>query len=574
MTLDGLTLHYIVKELANRLSGCKIDKIHQPQPDTLLLSLRAPGRNDKLLICAGAADSRMHITGQKYTNPDSPPMFCMFLRKHITGAKIVSFNQIGLERIVDIALETKDELGLPRSLTLTAELMGKYSNVILKNENDIILDSLRHVSQMQSRVRSVLPSLKYELPPSDKLDPLKTSEATIAEMLGKRGGKNIKSYLSQLLQGVSSQTAEEILFRYMPSGYGQQPKEPQKLAELIHGFFAQEPRPRLYLHKAAPFIYSPFEYQSITADGYETFAGANEAVDEYYKRQNDIKVYNAKRERLGRLVSRRLEKHTTLLQKQLEAVEQAKKADEYKNKGDIITANIYRIKKGMTSLAAQDYVTGEKLLIELNPRLSPAANAQADYKKYAKLKAGLDVTVKRMNENKKEIDFFESVQLSLDSSENIGELEEIEFELIKLGEITVKASGGGRATEKPSTPHCFVSSDGYVFYAGKNNRQNDMLTTKTASPEDLWLHTKEIPGSHVIITGVKDELPDKTLLEAAVIAASLSKAKNSSKVPVDYTQVKNVHKPNGSKPGYVIYDKYNTIIVDPDRELFEKLLKK
>ncbi len=573
MTLDGLTLHFIIEELADRLAGCKIDKIHQPQPDALLLSLRAPGKNDKLLICAGAMDSRMHITEQKYTNPDSPPVFCMFLRKHITGAKITSIEQVGLERIVDIALETKDELGLPKSLVLTAELMGKYSNVILKDDKDIILESLRHVSQAQSRVRSVLPSLEYELPPSNKLDPLKISESTLIEMLGKSGNKNMKSYLSQILQGVSGQTAEEILLRYMPCGYEPQPKEAQKLAETLYGFFHQKLKPTLYLHNALPFFYSPFEYQNIPSDEKETLGSINKTVDEYYRRHNDIKVFDTKRERLGKNVKKQLDKHTSLLQKQLEAIEHAKKADEYKNTGDLITANIYRIKKGMASLAAQDYLTGEHILIELNPRLSPSANAQANYKKYAKLKSGLNVTLKRMGENKKEIDFLESVLISLDSSENIDELNEIEFELIKNGVISEKASKN-RTAEKPSTPHRFVSSDGYVFFAGKNNRQNDILTTKTASPEDVWLHTKDIPGSHVVITGIKDELPDRTLFEAATAAATLSKAKNSLKVPVDYTRVKNVRKPGGAKPGYVVYEKYNTVIVDPDRELFEKLLNK
>lgn len=573
MTLDGLTLYYIVKEAAKQLTGCKIDKVHQPQPDTILLSLRGTGKNLKLLISAGAMDSRMHITEQKYTNPDSPPMFCMFLRKHITGAKIAGIEQIGLERIVNISLETKDELGLPRLLVLTAELMGKYSNIILKDENDVIMDSMRHISQIQSRVRSVLPSLKYELPLSSKLNPLSISETTLTEMLEKRGNKSIKSYLSQLLQGVSGQTADEILFRYMPSGYEQQPREAQKLSELIYGFFNQELKPTLYLHRAIPFFYAPFEFLSVTADEHEAFGSVNDAVDEYYKRQNDIKVFNIKRERLYKLVSKHLEKHTSLLQKQLEALEQAKRAEDYKNRGDIITANIYRIKKGMASLAAQDYFTGEQILIELNPRLSPAANAQWSYKKYAKLKAGLDVTVKRMQENKQEIDFLESVQLSLDSSESIDELGEIEFELLKAGLLSANTVHN-KPTEKPSSPHCFVSTDGYTIYAGKNNRQNDVLTTKTALPGDVWMHTKEIPGSHVVITGVKTEVPDKTLFEAATIAATLSKAKNSLKVPVDYTPVKHVHKPNGAKPGYVIYDKYNTVIVDPDRELFEKLLKK
>jgi predicted ribosome quality control (RQC) complex YloA/Tae2 family protein len=227
----------------------------------------------------------------------------------------------------------------------------------------------------------------------------------------------------------------------------------------------------------------------------------------------------------------------------------------------------------MTSLAAEDYETGNNVLIELNPRLSPAANAQAHYKKYSKLKAGVEITQSRINENRKEVDFLESVQVSLDSSENIDELAEIEFELSRAGVISQKAAAT-KATEKPSAPHKFLSSDGYTFFAGKNNRQNDALTMKAASDEDMWLHTKDIPGSHVVITGVKSGLPDNTLFEAATVAATLSKAKGTAKIAVDYTCVKNVRKPAGAKPGMVVYEKYNTVLVSPDRALLDKLLVK
>jgi predicted ribosome quality control (RQC) complex YloA/Tae2 family protein len=574
MTLDGLTLHYIVKEAVDALTGSKIDKVHQPQPDTILLSLRAPGISSRLLISAGAADSRMYITAAKYSNPKVAPMFCMFLRKHITGAKVKAIEQMGLERVVNITLETKDDLGLPHELTLVAELMGKYSNIILKNEQDVILDSLRHVSSAQSRVRCVLPSLKYELPQSNKLNPMSVSEATLVEMLKKRGTRKLKDYLSKLLQGVSGQTADEIIYRYMPQGYEPQPREAEKLADLILSFFnGQTPEPTMYLHDNVPFFYSPYKYISVSANNAKTYGSANELADAYYTALSEIREFKAKRDSLQRLVSKRLEKHNALLAKQSDAIEQAKKADSYKAIGDMITANIYRIKKGMTSVAAEDYITGQQMLIELTPRLPPAANAQANYRKYAKLKSGMDIMKKRMEENKAEIEFLESVLVSLESSETADELSETEFELSRAGVISVKTAAV-KATEKPSEPHKFISSDGYTFFAGKNNRQNDTLTMKTASPDDIWLHTKDIPGSHVVIIRPGESVPDNTLFEAATVAATLSKAKGTAKIAVDYTRVKNVRKPGGAKPGMVVYDKYNTVLVSPDKTLFDKLLVK
>ncbi|MGI5849540.1 MAG: Rqc2 family fibronectin-binding protein, partial [Christensenellales bacterium] len=287
MTLDGLTLHFIVNEIREQALGCKVDKIHQPQPDTLILNLRATRNNIRLLICAGAADSRMHITAHKFENPKSPPMFCMFLRKYITGAKIAKIEQIELERIVNITLEARDELGLPLELTLVAELMGKYSNVILKDSSDTIMDSLRHVTRSLSRVRCVLPSLKYESLQSTKLNPMTVSEATLIEMLKKHGSRKIKDYLSYILQGVSGQTANEILYRYMPSGYAPQPKEAEKIADQISIFFAglSRPQPTMYLDKdGTPLSYSPVEYHSIVSDSTEKFGSINELADDYYHR--------------------------------------------------------------------------------------------------------------------------------------------------------------------------------------------------------------------------------------------------------------------------------------------------
>ena len=573
MTLDGLTLHIVVNELKEPILGCKVDKVHQPQPDTVVLSLRAPGKNPKLLISAGAFDSRLHLTNQKYANPLSPPMFCMFLRKHLTGAKIVGVEQTGLERIVRFSLEAKDELGLPRTLTLVAELMGKYSNVILLSEQGIIMDSMRHVSPAQSRVRSVLPGLSYEEPPSTKLNPFTISRPTLAEMLGKRGKTKLKSYLSQFLQGVSSQTADELLWRYMPEGYKEHPREAERMADVIRDFFAElhSPRPTMYLRGGAPFFYAPVPYHSAQAEAVQSFDSANAVVDAYYYRLREIEVLARKRESLIRLTQKHIDKLAQTLQKQLESLEQSKKAENHKMMGDIITANIYRITRGQRTLVAQDYATGAGIAVELDARLSPSANAQQHYKRYNKLKAGLDITAKRMADTQNELKFLDSVLVSLDACETLDELCEVEYELARAGYAPYAKAAPSKSVQAPSQPHRFVSSDGFVILAGKNNRQNDLLTMKTAEPDDIWLHTKDIPGAHVLITGAKGNAPETTLLEAANIAAYLSKAKNGGKVAVDYAPRKNVRKPNGAKPGMVVYENYKTILVSASRATFERL---
>ena len=574
MTIDGLTLHYAVNEIDQQTAGCKVDKIHQPRPDTIVLSLRAPKKNIKLLISAGAYDSRMYITASKLDNPAKPPMFCMFLRKHITGSKITSVVQDGLERTVNISLEAKDELGLPRSLTLICELMGKYSNVILVDEKGIIMDSLRHVTHSLSRVRQVLPSLEYVPPLSSKLNLLSISEATLTEMLAKRADKKIKPYLSQFLQGVSKQTAEELLFRYMPAGYEESQREPEKLAGVILSFLEElkDLRPTVYISDK-PFLYSVIDYISVPAQQKETFTNVNDMLERFYSSVQEYAVLSKKRAALNKKVTKRIDKLSLILKKQNDTMLGAQKAEKFKTYGDIITANIYRIKKGMKQLEAQDYTTGEDVIIPLDSRLTPSANAQLNYKKYNKRKAGIPITAKRILANKKELDFLESVLVGLSNSTSMQELAEIEYELSKTGLIS-HAAAKAKATQQASAPHKFISSDGITIFAGKNNRQNDELTMKTARPDDIWLHTKDIPGSHVLISEAPIPLPETTLSEAAVIAATLSKARNSLKVPVDYAPRKNIRKPNGSKPGMVVYEGYNTLIVNPDKELFDRLLVK
>ncbi len=572
MTQDGLTLFYTVNEIKEHILRCKVDKIHQPQPGMLVIALRAPGRNPRLLISTGAFNSRLHLTSYKYENPSSPPAFCMFLRKHLSGATVTGIEQTGLERIVTLNFSAKDELGLSKNLCLIFELMGKYSNAILVSEG-VVMDSLRRVPHSVSRVRCVLPGIAYKPPKSSKLNPLHISRATLIEMLEKRGDAKLKAYLSSFLQGVSGQAADEILYRYMPSGFAHKPKEAEKLADVIIDFFSSAPLPTMYLRENMPFLYSHCQYKSIQSDAM-AYSSFNEMTDAFYSRLAAIKLLSGKRDKLHKLVTKQLEKLISTLQKQQISAERAKKAQIYKTRGDIITANIYQIKRGQQTLVAQDFKTGEDVAIPLNARLSPAANAQQQYRLYNKLRAGIGIIQKRMAETQNDIAFLESVQVSVDTCETAQELSEIEFELIKTGFFPRTQAATHRTQHAPSQPHRFKSSEGYLIYAGKNNRQNDLLTLKTAASDDIWLHTKDIPGAHVIIAGAKGAVPSATLSEAAAIAATLSKAKYGAKVQVDYTQRKNVRKPGGAHPGMVIYEKHTSLLASPDKALLETLRKK
>jgi len=359
----------------------------------------------------------------------------------------------------------------------------------------------------------------------------------------------------------------------MPEGYAEHPREAERLADVILDFFKEleSPRPTMYFRDGAPFFYAPLHYRSVAAQSMQSYESANAMVDAYYHRLREVEAFTRKRDNLIKLTQKHMDRLGQTLQKQLESLEQSKKAERHKMLGDIITANIYRISRGQRSLVAQDYETGEEVSIELDPRLSPAANAQQHYKRYNKLKASLDITISRMAETKKELAFLDSVLVSLDACETLNELAEVEYELARAGYAPQAKTVPQKSAQAPSQPHRFISSDGYVILAGKNNRQNDLLTMRTAEPDDIWLHTKDIPGAHVLITGAKGNAPETTLLEAASIAAYLSKAKNSGKVAVDYALRKNVRKPSGARPGMVIYDNYQTILVSPSREIFERL---
>ena len=581
MTIDGLTLHVCVKELQEKIIGAKIDKIHQPIRDEIILSLRTQSENLKLLISLSAGDCRIGLTQEKKANPPSPPTFCMFLRKHITNARITAVEQVGLERIVHIHLAGKDELGIAKETTLIVELMGKYSNAILINPENKILESAKHVPFGMSSVRQVLPGLAYETPLSDKYNPMTLTVNTFLELAKNIGEKPISKFLVQRFQGVSSHTADELCARYLPNTqYSTLSRGDQtRFVEDILSFFSHiqngSVNPTIQFDDTGtPVFFSATPYQTLSFSSSKSFASVNEMLDAFYSAKTKAIILNRKKNQMETIVKKALTKWTKKLRIQTDAMAGAERADKLKRNGDLIMAHIYLLKRGMDMAVVTDYETGETLEIPMEKQFTPAVNAQKYFKRYNKMKKSAELNAEYIKTTKTEIDFLESVMASIETCETEEELSEVRYELIRAGYISEKP---GAKREKPtkeaSKPHAFVSSDGFEIFVGKNNRQNDMLTLKMAEPDDMWLHTQKIPGSHVIIKTEGKELPDRTIEEAAALAAYYSRAQSSSKVPVDYTPRKHIKKPNGAKPGYVIYETYYTLLAEPDKSLVNQLKK-
>ncbi len=578
MTIDGLTLYTCVNELKTTIIGAKVEKVFQPLKEEIGLALRSPSANLRLLISLNAGECRIHLTQVSKTNPAKPPTFCMLLRKYLTSARITGISQVGLERIVKVAFEGRDELGSTRILALNCEFMGKYSNIILTDENEKILGAAKAVPFGVSSVRQVLPGMLYALPPSSKLNPLIVSPETFGELMESSGNRPVAKFLIQTFQGVSTQTADEITARFAP------PESPpfsradqSRFIENCLGFFKDTasgngPFTIAFDSESNPRFFSAVPYRTQDFTIQKTYPDANAMLDAFYIEKSKIESFNRKKASLNKQLKKALDKLTKKLRIQNDALLGADKAERDRKYGDLIMAHIYQLKRGMDRAVVTDYETEKTVEIPLDTKLPPAANAQKYYKRYNKLKKSAEIHAKYIEETRKELDFLESTLESLNTCETTDELSEVRYDMVKAGYIGEKPGQKASApTAEASSPHRFTSSDGFVILAGKNNRQNDVLSMKTAAPDDIWMHTQKIPGSHVIIKTNGKSVPERTLFEAAVIAASHSRAKTSTKVPVDYTEKKHIKKPGGAKPGFVIYDHFQTFIVDPDEKLVGKL---
>ena len=528
MAFDGLTVAALVAEFDEKLKNGRIDKVTQPYKDEVVLLIRAGGSNHRLLLSANSSMPRVHLTEISRENPAAPPLFCMLLRKHITSGKLVGFYQPEFERILVMEIEARDELGDISIKKLYIEMMGRHSNIILIDGQGKILGAAKTTDLEVAR--PVMPGMRYSLPPSqNKLNPVTATEEELAKI-----NANDKEILRSLT-GVSPIIAREL--------------ENENIYAFFHPitfrFIILENNSKYHDFSAVDI----FQY-----DGMEKveFSSMSEAIEKFYElrdRQERMTQKSADITRFVKNAAARCEKKISLLMIELEASE---KREEYKIMGDLLTANLHNLKGGDESVRVLNYYTGEMTDIALDIQLTPAKNAQRYYIKYNKAKTAEVKLSEQLKIARDELEYWGSVMVAIAFAESEQDLEELREEL------NIQKRKDKRKLIIPSEPKKFETSDGFTVLLGRNNLQNDRLTLKMADKKDLWFHVKGIPGSHVILKG--DTL--QAIYEAAEICARHSRAKDDSKISVDYTQVKNVKKPRGAKPGMVIYENYKTIVVD------------
>ncbi|HWJ02249.1 MAG TPA: NFACT RNA binding domain-containing protein [Verrucomicrobiae bacterium] len=590
MALDGITLHLVCKELNGLLVGGRIDKIHQPEKEEVVLQVRNQGQNYRLALSAHPENARLHITREPKKNPLSPPMFCMVLRKYLEGGKIIEFAQAGFERVISLKVLSSDELGRHLEYQLLLEIMGKHSNLILVEPGEgHILDGVKRYSHAVSRHREVLPGRTYIAPPSQgKANPLNLAEEDFRELLYAHPlDARLAQTLLKSLDGFSPELCRELVVRANLDldatlelcGEYELARLWQALQALLDPLRGAAYAPTLVkdkgvLKNSVTFSYLQLsQYQCLEQVPYPNL---NELLDFFYSSKRFQGKFNSQRSDLLKIVGGELERLYKKLALQDETIASGREAEKYKYWGELLTANLYQIKPGQTKVEVTDYYQPDCPTVSLNlePHLSPNENAQAYFRLYNKGKASIAGTEPFRRQTMLDITYLNSVKSALDNATDGIELTEIRQELVEQGYLKDKGKGKPGKKEKPEKPEPmrFLSSTGQVILVGKNNKQNDYLTLKVAKPRDMWLHVKDIPGSHVVVPLDKDEFPDDTTLEeAAALAAYFSQAKNSSTVPVDYTHVRNVKKPGGAKPGMVIYENQWTLYIDPKPELAENL---
>ncbi|WP_438335039.1 NFACT family protein [Clostridium cochlearium] len=573
MALDGIFLYTTLEELKNTILNSKISKINQPEKDEIIFSLKKDKDSYKLLISASSVYPRIHLTDINKKNPMKPPMFCMVLRKYLSNSKITSIYQLQLDRVVFIDFQGKDELGFEKTYTLIIEIMGRHSNISLVEKNNyIILDSIKHITPEINSIRTLLPGLKFILPPeSNKLNPLNYTYENFEKFILENNIKLNNTFISKVFMGVSNQLSKEIINSLNTELSLENLKNIYKEIELFFNkvnnkdfsFF-------ITLEDNNLKDFFPINLPSLEEDNKKYFSSPSKTLEYYYSEKDKRDRLNNKSSSLLKLVNNNLERCHKKMELLKDNLEKCKKADKYRIYGELLTANIYNIKQGDESIDVVNYYSedSEIINIKLDPTKTPSANIQNYFKRYSKLKKSKEYSLEQIKITEDEILYLNSVLTNIKNTEDYASIEEIKKELMDAHYLKFKKNV--RKKETKSKPMHFISSEGIHIYVGKNNIENDYLTLKFADKRDLWFHTKDIPGSHVILKTLGD-FTEKTLNEAANLAAYYSKGRDSSKVPVDYTEVKNVHKPNGAKPGMVIYEKNKTIFITPEKPSLEKL---
>lgn len=590
MAFDGITIAALVKECKNLLTGARIYKIAQPEADELQLTLKTKTGQHYLLLSASASLPLIYLTGRTKQSPMTAPNFCMLLRKHIQNGRIVSLTQPGLERIMQIDIEHMNELGDLCRKKLIVEVMGKHSNIIFCSEEDVIIDSIKHISGMVSSVREVLPGKTYFIPKTeDKADPAAFMENSLSESDRKKQFHDLVfqkptplyKALYSSFTGFSPILAQELCFlagldpdrsalSYRQESSAARTEVSGADFELLYRQFAVLMK-EVTTGCFSPVIYydgkSPVEFSALPMKLYrdavsKSFSSISELLETYYAEKNAQTRIRQRSADLRKIVQTILERTVKKYDLQCRQIKDTEKREKYKLYGELLHTYGYNAEPGAKSLEALNYYTNETIAIPLDPTITAAENAKKYFEKYGKLKRTYETLSELTVQVKEEIDHLESITASLDIAEQESDLVEIKEELIAAGYIRRK--GGAKKEKITSKPFHYISSDGFHMYVGKNNFQNDELTFKFAVGNDWWFHAKGQPGSHVIVRTEGAELPDATFEEAARLAAHYSKGRGQEKVEIDYTEKKNVKKPGGAKPGFVVYYTNYSMMIDSD----------
>lgn len=580
MPLDGYYLHFLKKELSEKLVGSRVEKVHQPAKQELILHMRGYRTAYKLFLSASANSPRVQITDYAPENPAKPPMLCMLLRKHLCGAMLSDITQEGLDRTLVLHFNATNEIGDPVSLRLCVEIMAKHSNIILVSEDNTILDAVKRVDLSQSSYRQVLPGLPYlPPPPQEKLDLRECSAEDVLEKLSTYSEKLLPSALLSVLQGASPLICREIASHLSAmdttfSALSDAQKdmlrtEIEALKTMLEGNGA----PHILCDESGRPC--DFSFTDITQYGfsrmpkpYETYS---EVLDQFYFERDRQDRTHQRAADLLKALSTTSSRIARKLDTQRLELERCADRETIRIQAELIQAYAGSLEKGAPFYEVQNYYDACKMLrIPADPALTPMANAQKYYKEYRKAKTAEQMLIGLIENGEQELSYLETVIDLVNRADSSAEISALRLELEEAGYLK-RHTKQGMKNPKPLPPLEYVSTDGFRILVGRNNLQNDKLSLKTARGSDLWLHTQKIPGSHVIICAEGKEIPPSTIEQAAMIAAYHSRGRESSQVPVDYTFAKQLKKPVGAKPGKVIYHVYNTLFIRPDRTEVEKL---
>lgn len=578
MPFDGFTMRCLVLELEKKLLNGRIEKIYQPRQDTLIFHIHTGGGREKLLISANPSNPRIHLTSESDSSAQHPPMFCMLLRKRLSGGTILSIRQHGMDRVLELSVKTTDQLGEPGLMRIVCEVMGRQSNIILLEQDGRITDSIKRVTGEMSSYRHIFPGIQYKSPPcQSKLDISCAGAEDLERAFLQHLGTKAARAVSITLEGMGSTLSRELCIRCgidpdMPleeDSIGALCTAALDLAALLR---KEDLSPVIYYSGGKAHDFSPILLTHISLP-YERQNSINAMLDSFFGQKIGAESVNRERDYLLGVVNSFLEKSRKKLDGRLQDLQDAGDKSRFKLYGELITANLYRLKEKSSLAVVEDYTRPGSPVIEikLDPNLTPLQNANRFFDEYNRAKRAeknLDILIRQARE---EVEYLEGLCFAIENCETLQDLLEIRQELEKGGYIKPLKAAAKEKRPSPAGPLAYLSRDGFTIHVGRNNSQNDYLTLKLARKDDLWLHAKDIPGSHVLVRSGGKEVPGTTLYQAALLAAFHSKARQSSNVPVDYTLVKYVSKPSGAKPGYVIYKNQKTVYVTPTREEMERI---